>query len=461
MILKGLSRGELRIRKQSMAAVAGCRYRLGLPALFPPQIFLNVASRGYLSLDVTTTPLVRQAHAENAVRRHISARCAKDGVFVMKLQSRMMLIGVFAGVGMVVALIAAIGATSARGGIWLPAVLGILNVAIIWGIWQSANALRQFETDSRQLAHRIESGDFSARLREDEHGALPEPSRVLNRAVAHVQDHAQRLAADSAKTVDAAVDALSKVGELSDTIERLSSPVTEIATIAESISSCVHAVDQSAEEVRNLASTGMAAAEKCNISMSELIGEVSTVENSVQRNADAVREFLSSSSAITQLTQQVKDIASQTNLLALNAAIEAARAGEQGRGFAVVADEVRKLAEKSAQATNEIDRVTVVMSSGSTAVEASIRDGLKSIRVIEDYLENLTMVLIESRNDVAKMVSATEKITLSARNQRDVGVALTDHANEITGAIGVYSEVIERALKSLRSMAGITATAKR
>lgn len=374
----------------------------------------------------------------------------------MKLQSRMMLIGIFAGVGTAVSLLGAMWAHS--GGIWLPAVLGILNAAVVWGISQSTSALRQFETDSRQLAHRIESGDFSARLREDKYGTMPEPSRQLNRAVAHIQDHAQRLASDSAKTVDAAMDALSKIGELSGMVERLSRPATEITGIAESISNCVHAVDQSAEEVRNLAGVGMGAAEKCNISMSELIGEVSTVETSVQRNADAMREFLSSSSAISQLTQQVKDIASQTNLLALNAAIEAARAGEQGRGFAVVADEVRKLAEKSAQATSEIDRVTVAMSNGSTAVEASIRDGLKSIRVIEDYLENLTMVLIESRNDVAKMVSATEKITLSASSQHDMGVALLNHANEITGTIGVYSEVIDRAHKSI---AAITATAKR
>jgi methyl-accepting chemotaxis protein len=102
------------------------------------------------------------------------------------------------------------------------------------------------------------------------------------------------------------------------------------------------------------------------------VDEISSIAATIQDSARNVEQLGSRSDRVVEIVRLIKDIAGQTNLLALNAAIEAARAGEQGRGFAVVADEVRKLAERTSQATEEIDGVMREILESKTATLTSI-----------------------------------------------------------------------------------------
>jgi methyl-accepting chemotaxis protein len=189
------------------------------------------------------------------------------------------------------------------------------------------------------------------------------------------------------------------------------------AAAVEEITVSISAVASNTEEVRKLSEQSLVQTRNGNQNVTAMIGEIHSVQEAVNLIAGSVKEFVDSTRAIAGMTQQVKDIADQTNLLALNAAIEAARAGEQGRGFAVVADEVRKLAEKSAQSASEIDKVTNSLNQKSSHVEATVQDGLRSLQATQEHIERVSTVLTEAGDSVTKSSHGVSDIAASVNEQ--------------------------------------------
>ncbi|OIQ98513.1 putative methyl-accepting chemotaxis protein YoaH [mine drainage metagenome] len=229
---------------------------------------------------------------------------------------------------------------------------------------------------------------------------------------------------------------------MANTIVQLSKSSDQIAqgsqTQSEAAASTAAAVQQitvsnssvadNTEDVRKLSEASLQQTQLGNQSVTSMIGEISRVQEAVEQIAGTVKEFVDSTRAIAGMTQQVKDIADQTNLLALNAAIEAARAGEQGRGFAVVADEVRKLAEKSAKSANDIDRVTSLLNQKSSGVEAVLQRGLQSLQTTQSQVEQVSATLIDAGVAVTKSSQGVSDIASAVREQ---SVASTEIARNV------------------------------
>ncbi len=208
------------------------------------------------------------------------------------------------------------------------------------------------------------------------------------------------------------------------------------AAAVEEITVSIGQVSANTDDVRKLAEKSLQQTRQGNQDVTAMIGEIQRVQQAVNQIAGSVKEFVESTRAIAGMTQQVKDIADQTNLLALNAAIEAARAGEQGRGFAVVADEVRKLAEKSAKSANEIDRVTNSLNQKSGEVEATVQQGLRSLQTTQEQVERVSGVLTE----------AGEAVLQSSHGVRDIAASVVEQSlasNEIARNIEKIAQMSE------------------
>ena len=168
-----------------------------------------------------------------------------------------------------------------------------------------------------------------------------------------------------------------------------------------------------------------------NESLSRMIGELTLAENAVSEMTDTAREFINSASSITGMTREVRDIADQTNLLALNAAIEAARAGEQGRGFAVVADEVRKLAEKSATTASEIHGVTRNLEQLAAKVKTTLEKGLGALSTSQEYLETVAEALGETNCSIGQTTEGMSRINVAVDNQNRASNDITANVERI------------------------------
>ena len=288
---------------------------------------------------------------------------------------------------------------------------GALGFSIVRGINRSVSELRGV------MVKMSADGDLSARAKVYGQDEIGEAATAFNTLIDGFANIIRQVLGHAGTVSGTAAQLSASSAQIAQSSQAQSEAAASTAAAVEQITVSINSVAANTEDVRKLSERSLSQTRQGNQNVTEMVGEIHSVQEAVNQIANSVKEFVDSTRAIAGMTQQVKEIADQTNLLALNAAIEAARAGEQGRGFAVVADEVRKLAEKSAQSANEIDRVTNSLNQKSTHVEATVQAGLRSLQTTQEHIERVSTVLNEAGEAVTQSSHGVSDIAASVSEQ--------------------------------------------
>lgn len=276
------------------------------------------------------------------------------------------------------------------------AVSGALGFSIIHSINRSVDELRGV------MVQMSADGDLTSRARVYGKDEIGQAATAFNGLIDSFVNIIRQVLGNADTLSSTAAHLSASSLKITQGSQAQSEATASTAAAVEQITVSINSVAANTEDVRKLSEKSLQQTQQGNQSVTAMIDEIGHVQESVNQIAVSVKEFADSMHSISGMTQQVKDIANQTNLLALNAAIEAARAGEQGRGFAVVADEVRKLAEKSAKSASEIDQVTNSLNQNSAHVEVTVQSGLRSLQATQEQVGRVSAVLTEAGAAVAQ-----------------------------------------------------------
>ena len=300
-------------------------------------------------------------------------------------------------------------------------IIVLILLAMVFAVGVSLFVVRSISgalSEGVDVANRLATGDLTASVTirsTDEIGtlmtAMDNMVKSLRLLIGKIKYAADNMASGS-EQLSASAE------EISRGMNEQTSRSTQIATAAEQMSQTVVDVAKNTSNIAQISTQAFDHAKDGEGVVKRSVDEVQAIASTVAESSQVMKRLGESSGQIGDIVGVINDIADQTNLLALNAAIEAARAGEQGRGFAVVADEVRKLAERTTQATSQINSMissiqSEVAHAGVAMNNATLRveSGVEFSRKTGDSLRNIVSSVNTLQSMVQQIASATEEMS--------------------------------------------------
>jgi len=282
---------------------------------------------------------------------------------------------------------------------------------------------------------------------------LSEASLQARSATDQITSSMQQMASSSQDQTSAVATTSNSVEQMAKAIDGVargsqeqSQSVSKATEITDQINTAIRQVAQNANAVATDSASAAAAAKNGSLTVDVTLAGMKNIKTKVDAAAAKIEEMGKRSQEIGAIVETIEDIASQTNLLALNAAIEAARAGEHGKGFAVVADEVRKLAERSSLATKEIGSLI-------KGIQQTVSDAVQAMAESSSEVENGVSSANLAGKALFEILDATTAVNKQAALASEATARMEHASQQLVIAVDAVSEIVEQNTAATEEMA--------
>ncbi|GBG03829.1 hypothetical protein AZSI13_31560 [Azospira sp. I13] len=335
--------------------------------------------------------------------------------------------------------------------VFLVAVAGIIGL----GLSTLVSIMRPITIAQETVRHIAASSDLTRRVDYSANDEIGTMVSALNQMLEKIQG-SMRSIQGSMGEVRGAVSALSTAAsEVASSSAHQSSASSAMAASIEEMTVSVNTVSDSAHVAKELAMRSGAVSTEGGEIIEKTVTEMASIGTIVTSASQVIESLGNDSQQISAVVQVIKEVADQTNLLALNAAIEAARAGEQGRGFAVVADEVRKLAERTTQSTLDIGSMIEKIQRSATQAVAEMRQVVEQVGAGQALAADAGQRINEIRDAAQQVSAAIVEISSALQEQSAASLDIARHVEGIAQMTDENHAAADNTADSARRLDGL------